>query len=123
MVSLPTYRDQIFQQAARTRQRPAWSFVGRWLPMVDLARQPVPLPRLPWRMIGLGLAVLALLLALVATLVAGSRPSLPPPFGLARNGLVAYARGGDILTVDAGSGDSSVVDKGPGDANPRSSRD
>jgi Tol biopolymer transport system component len=123
MGSLPTYRDQILQQTARTRQRPAWSFLERWLPMVDLARQPVSLPRLPWRLIGVGLAVLVLLLALVATLVVGSRPSLPTPFGPARNGLVAYASGGDIFTVDAGTGDSTVIARGPGDTDPRWSRD
>ena len=27
MTSAPTYRDHILQQTARTRQRPAWSFV------------------------------------------------------------------------------------------------
>jgi len=123
MGSLPTYRDQILQQTVRTRQRPAWSFLERWLPMVDLARQPVSVSRLPWRVIGLGLAVLALLLALVATLVAGSRPSLPTPFGPAGNGLIAYASGGDILTVDAGTGKSTTIVKGPGDADPRWSRD
>jgi Tol biopolymer transport system component len=123
MGPLPTYRDDILKQAARTRQRPAWSFLERWLPMVDLARQPVSLPRLPWRLIGLGLAVLALLLALVATLVVGSRPSLPTSFGPARNGLVAYASGGDIFTVDAGTGDSTAIARGPGDINPRWSRD
>jgi dipeptidyl aminopeptidase/acylaminoacyl peptidase len=121
--SLPRYRDQILQQTARTRQRPAWSFPERWLPMVDLARLPVSVPRLPWRMIGLGLAVLALLLALLATLIVGSRPSLPAPFGPARNGLVAYASGGEILAADARTGNSTVIDKGPGDTNPRFSRD
>ncbi len=123
MGAMPTYRDQILQQTARTRQRPAWSFVGRWLPMVDLARSPVSVPRLPWRTIGLGLALLALLLALLATLVVGSRPSLPTPFGPARTGLVAYASGGEIFTVDAGTGKTTEIDTGPGDTNPRYSRD
>jgi Tol biopolymer transport system component len=123
MGSLPAYRDQILQQTARIRQRPAWSFLERWLPMVDLARHPVSLPRLPWRLIGLGIAVLALLLALVATFGAGSRPSLPAAFGLARNGLVAYASGGDLLTVDAKTGESRVIAKGPADTDPRYSRD
>ena len=99
MGPMPTYRDHVLQQTARTRQRPAWSILGRWLPMVDIARQPVLAPRLPWRAIGLGLVLLALLVALVAALVVGGRPSLPAPFGLARNGLVAYASGGDIYTA------------------------
>ena len=122
--AMPTYRNEILQQAARTRQRPAWSFLERWLPMVDIARQPVFLPRLPWRTIGLGLAVLALLLALVLAFVAGGRRSLPTPFGPARDGLVAYASGGDIYTADPVTGRTTAIVRGPEtDLNPRWSRD
>lgn len=110
---MPTYRDHILQQTARTRQRPAWSILERWLPMVDIARQPVLVRRLPWRTIGLGLVLLALLVAMVAALVAGARPSLPAPFGLARNGLVAFANGGDIYTADPVTGVSNAVVTGP----------
>ncbi len=120
---MPAYRDDLLQQTARTRQRPAWSFLERWLPLVDITRQPVLAPRLPWRVIGVGLAVLALLLALVATLVAGNRPSLPTPFGPARNGLVAYAASDGIFTVDAVTGDSTAIVNGTGDTDPRWSRD
>ncbi len=120
----PTYRDHILHQTSRTRQRPAWSFIGRWLPMVDIARQPVLAPRLPWRAIGLALLLLALLVAMVAALAAGGRPRLPEPFGPARNGLVAYAKGGDIYTVDPVTGTSTAIVKGPEtDINPRWSRD
>ena len=91
--------------------------------MVDIARRPVLVPRLPWRTIGLGLALLALLVGLIAALIVGARPRLPAPFGLARNGLVAYASGGDIFTVDAGTGKSTAIVKGPGDTDPRWSRD
>ena len=55
MGPMPAYRDIVLDQAGRTRQRPAWSFLERWLPMVDVVRQPVLAPRLPWRAIGLGL--------------------------------------------------------------------
>jgi Tol biopolymer transport system component len=121
--SLPTYRDQILQQAARTHQRPAWSFLGRWLPMVDIARQSVYVPRLTWRVVGLGLLVIAALVALVATLVAGGHTHVPAPFGPAKNGLVAYASGGDIFTADAVTGRSTTIVRGPGDSDPRWSRD
>ncbi len=121
---MPAYRDYVLEQTARTRQRPAWSFVGRWLPMVDIARQPVLVPRLPWRTIGLGLALLALLLGLIAALVVGGRPHLPAPFGLARSGLVTYASDGDIYTVDPVTGLSTAITSGPEtDLNPRWSRD
>ena len=121
---MPAYRDYVLEQTARTRQRPAWSFVGGWIPMVDIARQPVPAPRLPWRAIGLGLALLALLLGLIAALAVGARPHLPAPFGLARSGLVTYASGGDIYTVDPVTGRSTAITSGPEtDLNPRWSRD
>jgi hypothetical protein len=121
---MPTYRDYVLHQTARTRQRPAWSIPGRWLPMDDIARQPVLVPRLPWRTIGLGLALLALLVGMIAALVVGGRPHLPAPFGLARNGLVAYASGGDIYTVDPVTGNSTAIVRSPEtDSNPRWSRD
>ncbi len=120
---MPAYRDHILRQTARTRQRPAWSFLERWLPVADLARLPFFTPRLPWRTIGFALVLLALLLALLATLVVGGRPRLPAPFGPAANGLVAYASNGEIYTADPVTGHSTVIDKGPGDADPRYSRD
>ena len=113
MGPMPTYRDNVLRQTARTRQRPAWTFLERWLPVVDIARQPIIAPRLPWRAIGLGLVLLAVLIAMVAALVVGGRPNLPKPFGLARNGLVAYASGGDIYTVDPASGLATAVVTGP----------
>ena len=121
---MPTYRDDVIHQTARTRQRPAWTFIERWLPMVEITRQPLVVPRMPWRAIGLGLVLLALLVALVAALVAAGRPNLPQPFGRARAGLVAYATGGDIYTVDPVTGSSTALVTGPDkDLNPRWSRD
>ena len=113
MSSTPTYRDYVLQQTARTRQRPAWSFLERWLPMVDIARQPVAVPGIPIRMIGLGLALIGLFLALVAVAIVGSQARLPDPFGQARNGLVAYAAEGDIFTVDPATGVSTAIVSGP----------
>jgi Tol biopolymer transport system component len=113
MGPMPAYRDHVLHQTARTNQRPAWSFLGRWLPMVDIARQPVLAPRLPWRAIGLVLVLLALVVATVTALAVGGRSSLPKPFGLARNGLVAYAQGGDIYTGDPVSGVATAVVTGP----------
>ena len=110
--SMPAYRDYVLEQTARTRQRPAWSFVGRWLPMVDIARQHVLVPRLAWRAIGLGFVLLALLVALAAALVVGARPNLPKPFGLARPGLVAYASGGHVHTIDPVTGRATPVATG-----------
>jgi Tol biopolymer transport system component len=113
MGPMPTYRDHVLEQTTRTRQRPAWSFLERWLPMVDIARQPLSAPRLPWRTIGLALVLLALLVATVSALLLAGRPRLPAPFGPARNGFVAYASGGDIYTADPLSGGGTALVTGP----------
>ena len=56
----PDYRDDLVQQIARVRQRPAWTFPERWLPM-DFATKAMPgAPRIPWRIVGV-LALLAVL--------------------------------------------------------------
>jgi hypothetical protein len=119
----PDYVDDLVRLSARTRQRPAWTLLERWLPMVDIARQPAMARQVPWRPI----AVLALLLLLIAASlvwVAGSRHPLPAPFGPARNGLVVYAKGGDIFTANPATGDSTAIVTGPQtDVNPTWSRD
>ena len=72
----PDYFDDLLGQTARTRQRPAWTILERWLPMVDVARQPVIAPRIPLRTVGLGLLIIGLMLAALALFVA-SRQSGP----------------------------------------------
>src|SRR5262245_49753732 len=61
----PGFRNDILAATARTRQRPAWSFIERWLPMAVITRPraaaaPVPLARL--------LLLAALILVLGASL-------------------------------------------------------
>ena len=69
----------------------------------------VNLRPVPWRAVGL-LAVLGLLLAVAAALYVGSQPQrLPPPFGAAANGLVAYSKDGDIYTVDPITGKRAAI--------------
>ena len=107
----PDYTDDILRQTARMRQRPRWTFLERWLPMSVMtlgrsARRPVPL-----RAIGL-LIALAMLLALAAALYAGSQRRVPPPFGPAGNGLVAYSKNGDIYTVDPATGARRAIVSG-----------
>ena len=119
----PTYRDHVLQQTVRTRQRPAWLILERWLPMVDIAGQPVLVRRLPWRTIGLVVLLMALLVVALAALAVGGRPKLPAPFGPAGNGLVAYDSDGNIYTADPVTGHSTAIAKGPGDRGPRWSRD
>ena len=41
--------------------------------------------------------------------VGSQQTQLPPPFGVARNGLITYAKNGDIYTVDPRTGDTAIV--------------
>ena len=99
----PDYLHETLARTVRTRQRPAWSSLERWLPM-DLALRagataPVRLGRL--------LIVAAVILALIAIAVAaaGSRgPRVPAPFGLAANGSISSWSNGDIFVSDADGG-------------------
>ena len=109
--TVPDYFDDMLQRATRSRQRPAWSSLERWLPMGVIAR-PLPRPLVPWR----PLAILALLAILAtATLIyAGSRSRPAPPFGLTRNGaLIIGTVDGDIVTVDPITGTSRPLISGP----------
>ena len=102
VAGMPDYRDDLVRQTARIRQRPGWTFPERWLPM-DLATRRLPFAAVPLR----ALIVLALILILSAAtllLTVGSRHPLPPPFGPARNGPLAYEQADAIYardTVDA----------------------
>jgi WD40 repeat protein len=119
----PDYFDDLVGLSARTRQRPAWTLLERWLPVVDIARQPAFARQVPWRPLAVLTLILLLILASLA-FVLGSRHSVPAPFGPARNGLVVYAENGDIYTADAVTGKSTAIVTGPEkDVNPKWSHD
>jgi WD40 repeat protein len=91
----PDYLGEVLAQTTRSRQRPAWSSLERWLPVQTTLRL-TPIPR----MAGV-LALVLLTLALVAAgLFVASRPRLPAPFGPARNGTLMSSHDGDIFAVD-----------------------
>jgi dipeptidyl aminopeptidase/acylaminoacyl peptidase len=95
----PDYRDDLVRRIAATRQRPAWMFPERWLP-VDITTQAAPAARMPWRQLGV-LALIGVLIALMAVAYVGSQQDEPAPlFGVAANGQIALARDGDIVAVD-----------------------
>ena len=123
LAGTPEYRDDLVRQTARVRQRPAWTFPERWLP-VELVTSRVGATRMPWRQIGV-LALIALLIGAILAFYVGSQQNrLPPPFGVADNGLVAYSRDGDIFVVDPDTGTATPIVTGPDiDANPVFSRD
>ena len=109
----PDYRDEALAAVRRTRQRPSWSFAGRWLPMADIASRPAIAPRVPWRTVGLAMLVIALILAAALAIVGSQQTRVPPPFGLAKNGLIAYAIDGDIHTLDPTTGRTTAIVTGP----------
>lgn len=114
--SRPAYLDEVLQQTARTRQRPRWSFPGRWLPAWLVVR--------PARSRRLGalqahpalvlVVVLLLLLAAAAVLVMGSQRQVPPPFGPAGNGQLAYTLNGDLYVRDSLDAAGRVLIATPG---------
>jgi Tol biopolymer transport system component len=100
---VPEYFEDLLRATARTRQRPAWSSLERWLPM-DLALSPGR-TRVRWLALFAAVALVALALIAGVLLFAGSRaPALPAPFGPARNGLLYYpSANGDVTTLDLAS--------------------
>jgi Tol biopolymer transport system component len=109
---VPDYFDDMLRQTAAHRQRPAWSFPERWLPM-DIAVQPLTSRRFPWRPL-LVLALVALVIAAALVAYVGSQQRLPPPFGLARNGLIVFSTvDRDISAVDPATGEIRPLITGP----------
>jgi Tol biopolymer transport system component len=99
LAGTPDYRDDLLRATAATRQRPAWTFLTRWIPM-DVATRRLPFAPLPMR--SLAVALLILILAAAALLVAvGSQRHLPAPFGPARNGPIAYTQNDSIYARDS----------------------
>ena len=122
--SAPDYRDDILRQVARTRQRPAWTFLERWLPMTVITRPGLAPPlRMAWLLL---IALLCLALAAGVAIV-GSRllTSNGPDDGLAATAVIpqgdeavfAFATwigAGDIYTVRADGTDLRQLTEWPG---------
>ncbi len=108
---IPDYRDELVQTTAATRQRPAWTFPTRWLPM-DITMRRVPAMPAVWRVIVVALLLVALIAAAVYV---GSQRHVAPPFGPARNGAIAYSSGGELYVRDSVDSPARLVAGGPGD--------
>jgi hypothetical protein len=110
---LPEYLDDIFRQTARTSQRPRWTFLERWLPVDTAIPRPGltrPLPVRPLLILALAVA----LIAAAAVFYAGSRQRVPPPFGPAGNGVIAFSLLDDLYVRDTLTGASRVLVGGAG---------
>ena len=104
------YLIDVLGRTARTRQRPPWASLERWLPM-DLVTARAPVARIPWRSIAM-VAILGLLLAALVAVYAGSQRRVPPPFGPAANGVIPYSADGDIFVGDPTTGETHVLVEG-----------
>jgi Tol biopolymer transport system component len=93
--------ERTLEQVHSTRQRPAWVFPERWIPM-DLTMRRVVIPRSAAYLVVVGLVIA---IALVAIAIVGSQHRLPAPFGPAANGVVVFATAtGDIAIGDPATG-------------------
>jgi dipeptidyl aminopeptidase/acylaminoacyl peptidase len=105
---VPDYFDDLLRQTATHRQRPAWSYPERWLP-VDITARPLAMRSFPWRPLAI-LALIALLVAAGLVVYVGSQSRLPPPFGVAGNGVLVYRDAdGAIVSVDPTTGSRATV--------------
>ena len=109
----PSYRDDLLAAVGSTRQRPAWSFPERWLP-VDITTRLAPSPRLPLRQLAI-VALLALLATAALLAYVGTQHRVPLPFGPAVNGLLPVNRGGDIYLANPTTGELRLILGGPQD--------
>ena len=87
--------DTALARVDATRQRPAWLVPNRWLPF---DRSGVVRIRTA---VVIAVTVVALIVsAIAAGLFVGSQRRLPPPFGIAKPGLIAFDLGGHIFVAN-----------------------
>jgi TolB protein len=109
-----TMRDGLLDEALAgvetTRQRPGWTVAEWWLG-----------PRTATRMTGAtravaAIATVAVLVLLVVALIVfvGAQRRLPPPFGLAKSGLIAVMSDGHLFTMNADGTGRKQLTFGPG---------
>lgn len=79
---------------------------------MDFPTRALPVPRLPWRQLGI-LALIALLLAVALAAYVGSQRRVPAPFGPAANGLIPYTSNGDIYLGDPITGQTRPLVQSP----------
>ena len=108
----PDYLEAAIERASSRNQRAAWTYPGRWLPML-ITTHAAPVARMPWRQLAI-LTLIGILVTLAAVAYVGSQQKrLPAPFGPAANGVVVIARAGDIFVADRPGGDLRPLVAGP----------
>ncbi|HEX5013636.1 MAG TPA: hypothetical protein VFV72_05680 [Candidatus Limnocylindrales bacterium] len=94
----------VLDRTSRTWHRPGWLLLERWLPMQLTMRAPA-VPRL----VPLTLLLIALLVAAALAIVYVGSHRVPPPFGPAANGLIAYDDNAAIYVANADGSNGRVV--------------
>ena len=115
--------DNVISVTRTLRPEPRWRALLKERPMrtnsIVIAGSP------PMRF-GLIFAVIALIALLAATVVVGAlvlrQPALPPAYGPADNGMLAYAAAGDIVTTAADGSNVTAITTGPASIVARCSR-
>ena len=119
----PEYFDDALERATARRQRARWAFPERWLPMQVTAQRVAAPMWIPVRRVVL-LALIALLVGALAMAGLSASRRLPSPFGVAANGALIYAAGGDIFSWTSELAEPTRIVSGTSDdAGPAYSRD
>ena len=93
-----TLFDDVIDTTSRTRPLPPWLLPERWIPMDLALRPPQPFGRLAPILV----VVILTIAVVAAALIIGSQrqTKLPPPFGLAANGEIAFVSEGHLHLAD-----------------------
>ena len=113
--SHPDYLSDVLERTVTSRQRRTLATIERTLHVDLVTPRPVTRPSL-----GINLRLIAVLVALALTIaglivLSPGRRALPPPFGAAANGSIAYSQGGDILALDPVTRATRTLIGGPED--------
>lgn len=101
----------ISESINETAQRPAWATLERWIPMETRAQ----LGAVPRAVVVFALLALLTLVMAGAIAIGASTPAkLPPPFGAAANGLIAFVSDGDVYVVAPDGSGLKPITSGPG---------
>jgi Tol biopolymer transport system component len=110
----------VLARTSRTRPLPAWRIPERWIPM-QLALRLQPRIRFSPVLVVIALTIVAVVAAII---YAGSLHRLPPPFGIADNGRIAFVNGTQLVTENPdGTGLTVIAASSALPAAPSFSRD
>ena len=117
--------DNVISVTRVLRPEPRWRALLKERPM---RTNSIVISGSPPLRFGLIFAVIALIGLLAATVVVGAlvlrQPAVPPAYGPADNGVLAYADGGDIVTTAVDGSNLTAITTGPAvDSRPVFSRD